>query len=229
MKKSTFILGSMLMIFASCTQAPQSDEATTSEAKDVANAEGTTLTVDPSASTVKWIGTKISGYHVGTIPVKSGSLIVSDGNITGGSFVLDMAGLAVTGPEGSKPESNAKLLGHMKTGDFFDVEKYPEARFELTSVSPFAGTVQDENDPRQEDISEYKIANPTHTVSGNLTIKDKTKNVEFPAQITVSDNSADARAKFNIDRKQWDISYAGQPDDLIKDQVHIGLSIKAGK
>jgi hypothetical protein len=56
-----------------------------------------------------------------------------------------------------------------------------------------------------------------------------TKNIEFPARITVSGNTAEAIAKFNIDRRDWNITYPGQPDDLIRDDIHLGISIKAVK
>ena len=110
---------------------------------------------------------------------------------------------------------------------FFDVAANPEATFTITSIAPFSGTAKDSADPRQESISKYKVTNPTHTVSGNLTIKGVTKNITFPAQLTVSGSSADAIAKFNINRKDWDIVYPGKPDDLIRDEVHLGIALKA--
>ena len=118
----------------------------------------------------------------------------------------------------------------MKSADFFDVEKNPEGSFELTGVRPYQGpAVKDSSDERQEQISKYRVADPTHIVSGNLTLKGVTKNVEFPARITVSDANAEAIAKFNINRKDWGIVYPGKPDDLIRDAVHLGISIKAEK
>ncbi len=69
----------------------------------------------------------------------------------------------------------------------------------------------------------------THTVSGNLTMKGITKNIEFPTGITFNENSVEATAKFNINRKQWDIVYLGQPDDLVKDDIHLGILLKASK
>jgi len=154
---------------------------------------------------------------------------VNNGALTAGRFTMDMANMVVTGPKGSDATGNTKLLGHLKSGDFFDVTAHPEATFELTGVQPFSGTVQDSVDARQEDISEYRVANPTHTISGNLTIKGTTKNVQFPARVTVSGNQLDALAKFNIDRREWNITYPGQPDDLIRDEIHIGIAIKASK
>jgi polyisoprenoid-binding protein YceI len=229
--KKLFLAVSAVSFFIACTNAPDSDKAATGEAKEVSDsATGEAWRVDTSASKVEWIGTKVSGYHSGVVPVKSGQLTVNNGNVTAGSFVLDMSNMTVTGPKGSKAEANAKLLGHLKSPDFFDVANNPEATFVLTGVRPYSGgAVADSADPRQEDISEYKVGNPTHTVSGNLTIKGVTKGIEFPARITMSGNSADAIAKFNIDRSQWNITYPGAPDDLIRNDIHLGIALKAAK
>ena len=183
-----------------------------------------------SDSKVEWVGTKVSGYHVGTVPLKSGEIYVKNDQVTGGKFILDLANMQVSGPKGSDTSANRKLLGHLKSADFFDVEKNPEGSFELTDVRPYKGdAIKDTTDPRQEEINKYKVTDPTHTVSGNLSLKRVTKNIEFPARITVSGNAAEAIAKFNIDRKQWGIVYPGKPDDLIRDEIHLGISIKAGK
>lgn len=60
-------------------------------------------------------------------------------------------------------------------------------------------------------------------------MKGITKNIEFPTGITFNENSVEATAKFNINRKQWDIVYLGQPDDLVKDDIHLGILLKASK
>jgi polyisoprenoid-binding protein YceI len=232
MKRTHFLIQAAVIVlsFSACTDAPESDEAKTTEAKAVTDsAVGESFKVDTTGSMVEWVATKVSGYHTGTIHIKDGELQVKDGNVVGGNFVMDMNSIAVTGPKGSKPKDNAKLLGHLKSPDFFEVAKNPEAKFVITGVQPFAGTVKDTVDPRQEAISEYKVPNPTHTVSGNLTLKGATKNIEFPARITVAGNAAEAIAKFNIDRTQWNIVYPGKPDDLIRNDIHLGISLKSGK
>lgn len=218
-----------ILLFSACTSAPDADKATTSDAKEVATANGSEFKVDTSSSKVEWIGTKVSGYHTGTINIKSGSFRANGDTVTGGNFVFDMKSMVVSGPPGSDEKANEKLLGHLKSPDFFDVEKHPEGSFEITSVKPFTGTVTDSNDVRQESINKYKVANPTHLVNGNLTLKGVTKNIEFPAQINVGANSIDGLAKFNIDRTQWGIVYPGKPDDLIRKEIHLGISLKAGK
>lgn len=226
---SLFILAAGFIAFNSCTSAPDADKAETTEAKEVTAADGEALKVDPAASKVEWIGTKVSGYHEGTVNVKSGELKVKDGNVTGGNFILDLTSLTVTGPKDSDTAMNNKLLGHLKSPDFFDVAANPDASFVITEVKPFSGTVKDTTDPRQEAISKYKVANPTHSISGNLTIKGVTKNIEFPASVTVNAGTVDAIAKFNIDRSQWNIIYPGKPDDLIRNEVHLGIALKAAK
>ena len=218
-----------IFLFTACTDAPKSDKAATTEAQEEKATTGTSFKVDTTASKVEWVATKVSAYHTGTLNVKSGELLVKNDSVTGGNFVLDMTSIVVSGPAGSDAKANAKLLGHLKSPDFFNVAANPEATFTITSVAPFSGTAKDSADPRQESISKYKVSNPTHTVSGNLTIKGVTKNITFPAQLIVSGSSADAIAKFNINRKDWNIVYAGKPDDLIRDEVHLGIALKAAQ
>ena len=227
--KFSALLGVILFLGA-CTDAPESDKAETTDAVNVdQTVAGAAYTVNTNESKIEWIGTKVSGYHEGEIKLKDGQLMVSENNLVGGNFVIDMPTIAVTGPEDVDEESNQKLLGHLKSADFFEVEKHPEATFEITSVTPFTGTVQDSTDARQASISEYKVTDPTHTISGNLTIKEITKNVTFPAKVSVTDNSVDALAKFNVDRTQWNVVYPGKTDDLIRNDIHFGIKVKATK
>ncbi len=225
--KGLFIATTVLSI--ACTNAPESDKATTSEAKEVTTSTGNGWQVDVQTSKVEWVGTKVTGHHSGMVPVKSGELKVENGNVTGGKFVMDMSGMMVTGPDRSDTGSNNKLLGHLKSPDFFDVSGNPEATFEITRVKTFTGKVEEKDEASQADICRYKVSNPTHTISGNLTIKGISKNIEFPARITATDNSVDALAKFNIDRSQWNITYPGKPDDLIRNDIHLGIALKASK
>lgn len=229
MKQNLTALVVLLSLFTACTDAPDSHQATTGDAKEVAANADATWNVNAGDSKIEWIGTKVSGYHTGVVPIKSGELKVNNGAVTGGKFVMDVINITVSGPKEVDASSNAKLLGHLKSADFFDVEKHPEATFEVSGITAFEGAVADTADPRQEELNEYKVANPTHTVSGNMTIKGVTKNIEFPARITVNGDNAEAVAKFNINRKEWGIVYPGKPDDLIRDNIHLGISIKAGK
>lgn len=155
--KVSYLLVAVIFLLTSCTDAPKSDKAATTEEQEVNTTTGTTFTVDTTASKVEWVGTKVSGYHTGTLHVKSGELILQGTEVTGGNFVLDMTSIVVSGPAGSDAKANEKLLGHLKSPDFFEVAAYPEATFTITSVSPFSGTAKDSADPRQESISKYKV------------------------------------------------------------------------
>lgn len=225
MKKTALftLIGAGLLTFSACKDAPKSDEALTGDAKEVTLTEGsTTVDINTSASSLEWVGTKLSTYHNGTVAIKSGNLMLKDGVLTGGKFVIDMPTLKSVKDD---EMTNTKLTGHLLSPDFFDVAKFPEASLEITGVKAFSGTKTTGGD--QAEINEYTVANPNYTVSGNLTIKDVTKNIEFPANITVNNSGVTAVAKFNIDRKQWGIIYPGMPDDLIQDMIWFGVSIKA--
>ncbi|MFN2336908.1 MAG: YceI family protein, partial [Bacteroidales bacterium] len=116
---------------------------------------------DPSATVIKWHGEKIVGSkHTGTIDLKEGWL-TSDGKlISGGEFVVDMK--SIKNEDLKDADSRAKLEGHLKSDDFFGVEKFPFSRLVLTGGSQFTGGKA--------------------TVKGNLTIKEATHPVEFTVQ-----------------------------------------------
>ena len=218
------ITSAVVLTFSACKSAPNADEAKTGDAQEVILTEGSaTVPLNITESKLEWIGTKVSAYHNGTVAIKSGDIMLKDGKISGGKFVLDMPTLiSLKDDEGS----NGKLTGHLKSPDFFDVATYPESTFEITSVTPFSGAVDNAGGEAAE-ISEYSVTDPNYTISGNLKIKDVTKNITFPAKVSVNNNGVEAVAKFNIDRKQWNLIYAGMPDDLIKDMIWLGISLKA--
>jgi polyisoprenoid-binding protein YceI len=193
---------------ASCSQAPAGEEAKTGETKEVANAdEAKTLNVDLAASKMMWEGSKVSGKHNGTINLKSGSLQVKGNELVGGSFVIDMNSIAVTD---LKDKGKADLEGHLKTGDFFETEKFPEGKFEITGVKAQAGE------------------GTTHVVSGNLTLKDKSLGIEIPANVKVENGVVTASApQFTVDRTKFGITYTGMKDNLINNMMGIKLELTA--
>src|SRR5438045_5719424 len=99
------LLGSILVglfVFISCTNAPQRDEAKTTEAKKVSDDKsGETWKLNVSDSKVEWVATKVTGYHVGNVPLKRGDINVKHGEVTGGKFIMDLANMQVSGPKGS--------------------------------------------------------------------------------------------------------------------------------
>jgi polyisoprenoid-binding protein YceI len=102
-----------------------------------------------------------------------------------------------------------KLTGHLKSGDFFDVEKFPKATFTSTEIKPGGA------------------GGATHTITGNLELHGVKKSISFPAKVTVDASAVKADAEFVINRKDFGLVYPGKPDDLIKDEVLIKLHVTA--
>ena len=174
---------------------------------------------DTAASRVEWVGTKPTGKHHGILKLASGALYAQDSVITGGQFIINMNSLQDVdlAPDTAMQH---KLENELKGQMFFDVKKYPRATFEITRVTPFQ--------PAAGDLPTLK--NATHTINGNLTLKDATKNISFPAIISFSKHQIRAVANFNIDRTQWGISYRADKslqDKLINSQVNISFDISA--
>lgn len=210
------VIASLLLV--ACASAPDADKASTVEQQNAASLQGEVYSIDTTASTVTWIGTKPTAQHTGTFLLDSGAVAVNNDQLTGGTFLIDINSLTNLDLEG---EYKGKLEGHLKSADFFDVEKYPVSKFVITKVEPF-------------DSSKAKsvLANPNYLISGNLTLKDSTKNVTFPAVVNVSANTVEAKANFNIDRSQWGMSYGNDQslqDKFIRPEVNIQFDLKARK
>lgn len=213
----------LLLTLAACGGAA-TDQAKTEEKKDTVAATGTAYAIDTATTAVQWRATHKGGFapRFGTIKVSDGSLNVENGAVTGGSFNVTLNTLVVDPASVTEPDKKATdLEGHLKSPDFFDVAKHPTAKFVITGVAPYDSTKQ-----------KSLLAGATNLISGNLTLKDSTLNITFPAQITVSGNDVTANAKFVIDRSSWGISYKteGSPENwMISKDVEIGFSLKAAK
>ncbi len=217
--KQLFVTALALGLLAACNTAPKADKAELTGEQQVNNPTGTDYTIDVACSTVGWVGTKVGGKHNGTLKLKQGSLAVKDNAVTGGSFVIDMASLQNSD---LPAKEKAKLEGHLKGQDFFDVARYPTAKFEITNISVADAAAQ----------KDAVLKDATHIIQGNLTLKDSTKNVSFPAKVLVTEAGVTAAANFNIDRAAWGIVYDSDKnfrDWAISNMVNIKLDVKATK
>lgn len=189
------------------------DKVETTEKQTAAITEGTAYAVD-STSTITWTGSKPTGTHTGTFKITEGTFFVKDGALAGGTFAIDINSLN-NEDLAADAESKGKLEGHLKSPDFFDVAKYPTAKFEITAVEP-------NTDSTKKGI--------THIIKGNLTLKDSTKNVAIPARVTVDSKTLSASATFSIDRTVWGMNYKGpeNPQDwIIAKAVELKLNLTA--
>lgn len=177
--------------------------------------------VDVEESSVFWTGRKVlvKSEHKGEIKLKSGKIyLTGDREYLGGEFVIDMTSLETQGKMDS--DSLQTITNHLKSEDFFAVDDYPEAILKTTAVQKYPPFI-------------YPQVN--HTVSGNLTIKDKTNNITFLAEIFEDSGFLNADAEFVIDRTKWDIKYGsdkfftGLGDNVIDDFIQFRIVIFANK
>jgi len=218
-----------LLMQTACDTTVNTDVAEVGEAIEKTDSiEATAFyRVDTAQSEVAWIGAKITGQHNGTFQIKEGQLELHDSLLVGGRIVFDMKATQ-SQDKAIDEESNLKLTTHLRSEDFFDVERYPTAVFEITGVVPFDSTTQTADNTRK--YSELKVKNPTHRLTGNLTIKAETKSVTFPARITMAEDKLKAKANFNIDRTKWGLVYRADTslgNQTIYPEVNIDLDIVA--
>ncbi|MBD78629.1 MAG: lipid-binding protein [Crocinitomicaceae bacterium] len=161
-------------------------------------------------TTVNWVGKKVTGEHTGNIVLKSGTLEMNKGKLAGGTFEMDMASLTCTDMQG---EYGDKLVGHLKSDDFFGVAKYKTAVLKITKVS----------------FTSDGKAN----VTADLTIKGITQKVSFPVTIKKDGETVMASGQITIDRTKYDIKYGSGSffddlgDKMIEDNFILNFDIKA--
>ncbi len=144
-----------------------------------------TYKIDTQKSNIEWTGKKILGQHNGEIKLASGTIITEDNVPAKGSFVINMA--SISNNDLTDADSKGKLLGHLKSDDFFGVTKFPEAQFATTKIT--------------------KSGNGSVVVAGNLTIKGITSAISFPATYSVSGNTLTAKAvNVKVDRTKHNIN-----------------------
>lgn len=217
MKKQIFKITSILFLgiaAISCKETKNETEATKAEEVKAVEATADRYTADIENSTLAWKGFKPTGTHNGTVKISEGYVVFDKGNLTGGNFVFDMNAITVLDIE-SADDNNAKLTGHLKSPDFFDVENHAFSSFDITGVEEKDGKTW---------------------VKGNLSIKNIKKNIEFPVEVTVIGDEALLKSEpFTIDRTEWDIKYKSTKffDDLkdkfINDGIEIAIDVKAKK
>jgi hypothetical protein len=217
--KSALFLLAASMIFVACGSRNLGERAEVTDEKEVASVTGemTVFVVNPENSRIDWAGSDPIKTHEGSLDIKSGELYVQEGTITGGKFILDMRSIRNFDLQDTK--MNTRLVNHLHSDDFFSTETYPEGIFEITEAVPFDGMV-----------TEGEIT-PTHTIAGNLTIKDITRNIRFNAYIQLDDTGIAAETlPFVINRAEYDVKFKSKSffDNLKDDFIHddIGLKIK---
>ncbi|RZK16313.1 MAG: YceI family protein [Pedobacter sp.] len=222
MRKLFFALPALFLL-ASCGGSSNDNAKTTSE-QTAAEQKGETLSLDTVATKVDWKATHKGGLapRWGKISVTSGTVSVNNDSLSGGEFTINLGSLYVDPASVTeKDKKSTDLEGHLKSPDFFDVAKFPTAKFVITKVEPFNGAQPSS-----------LVTDPNYIISGNLTLKDSTLNITFPSKVEIAESGVTATAKFIIDRSAWGINYKaeGSPENwIISKDVEIGLTLKAKK
>lgn len=183
----------------------------------VAQLKDGVFNIDYKTSSIQWHGEKVTGSgHDGTIRVSSGQVTVKGGNVASGKVKVDMNGIACT--DLADKEMNANLINHLKSEDFFNTVKFPDANFEVVSVT-----------------ASKDAAGNTHTIKGKLTIKGITKEVSFPAKVSGTDTNVTINGVLTVDRSQYDVRYGSETffgslgDQAISNNMRLTFNLIANK
>lgn len=201
-------------------------EATDAQEVSTETVETATYTVSADQAELAWEGYKtfaVGDSHNGTIKVKEGSFKVEGDQLVGGSFLIDMKSINSLDLADS-PEYKAKLEGHLMSPDFFAVDSFPTAKFEITAA---------------EAVAAGDTSGATHKVSGNLTLRGITKNITIPAKVEMTDAGINfSTPEFVIDRSQWNVQFRSTSfakfadiakDNIIDNNIKLSVNVKATK
>jgi polyisoprenoid-binding protein YceI len=229
--RALFVTASMLLALAAagCEEKSSAPQATVSSATPAAatgtpaaasaapNAQGTPAAAAATAgaakyaissdtSKIEWTGAKITGKHEGGFKKFSGTIdIPASGKPEEAKIAIDIDASSLTADQ-------EKLVGHLKSPDFFDVAKFTTIKFTSSKIEAAAGP-----------------NGATHTITGNLDLHGVTKSISFPAKVTIAGDAISATSEFQVNRQDFGLKYPGKPDDLIKDNVVVKLDVKAAK
>jgi polyisoprenoid-binding protein YceI len=175
--------------------------------------------IDTEKSVVEWRGRNINNLHFGRITISGGEVATSNGLPVSGRFVLDMN--TITNLDLQDEGWRGMLHKHLKSEDFFDVERFPTASFEVRGADAISGATP---------------GTANTEIAGVLTIKDTARPLCFPAMIAAQeDGILKAQAAIDLDRTLWDVSYgSGKLYErlgmhLVHDLISIELFIVAQK
>jgi polyisoprenoid-binding protein YceI len=160
-------------------------------------------------STIKWLGKKVTGQHEGTMNFAKVDINFDEaGTLTSANFAVDMNSVTNTDLDQG---SAAKLIGHLKSADFFDVENHPYSMFKATSIK--------------------SMGKGMYEITGDLSIKNITNEITFKANATNVDGKVSASAKVIVDRAKFDVRYGsgsffdGLGDKVIYDDFELDINI----
>tara|TARA_X000001036_G_scaffold431813_1_gene466730 strand:- start:2315 stop:2881 length:567 start_codon:yes stop_codon:yes gene_type:complete len=166
------------------------------------------VTVNIQKSAIEWEGGSATTTHNGLISLKSGTLEISNGKLTGGTFEVDMT--SITNLDVSEAY-RGKLENHLKSEDFFDAKKFPTAQLVIVKATAKKGSL-------------YRIV-------ADFTVRNITKAIEFDATLSPYANGYAASATFTFDRSEYEVKHRSGSffmdlgDKLIYDEIKVKVSL----
>ena len=182
---------------------------------DVFSQDETKYLIQPNKSMVMWNAKKVTGEHNGVINIKNGYVLMNEEKLAGGVVFIDMKSIVDLDIEDA--EDKKKLENHLKSEDFFNAHKFPEAVFKIYKIIP----LNDEGSPYN------------YMVSGGLTIKGFTNQISFPMKVEMKDGKVFLNGLTDVDRTQYDIKYGSGKffedlgDSMIYDNFTIEFKVAA--
>lgn len=168
--------------------------------------------IDTKSSEMYWKGTKVGGMHDGYAPFESGNLVFEKGELKSGEFVVNLDKMTSKDLSG---DMAARLIGHLKSDDFFSTAKYPTTKLTFNNVK--------------------KLADNKYEVKGTLTVKNISQPVTFKADVKNSGDKLTGTTDLTFDRTKFDVKYnsgnffENLGDKLIHDDVQLKVSLVANK
>jgi hypothetical protein len=197
MKKILFLITLSIFTFSAIATKPHTDH----------------IRVDIHKSTVKWKGSKITEGHEGFIQIQKGVLMIEHGTLVGGQISFNMK--TITNSDIESEKYKAMLEGHLKSDDFFDVDKYPLSTISITKSTKTEGN--------------------NYSIVADLTVKGITHSITFDAEVNIRKIDFFAKAIIKIDRTKWDIIYNSGNffkdlgDKLILDKIEFDIYLLSAK
>jgi polyisoprenoid-binding protein YceI len=134
----------------------------------------------PDQSKIEWIGKKVTGAHDGTINVKEGAIVFNDGKLIGGTVIVDTTSIKIL--DILDPATNAQMLGHLASDDFFSIEGFPEAVLEIVNVKG-------------------------NHVEADLTIKGISHRISFEISVNAGSTLVTTSARVIVDRTKYGMKF----------------------
>ena len=194
----------LIFVTACANPATDKSKAVTGEAATASPqsvAQGEKYLINPQNSKIEFVGSKVVGSEHGSFEKFTGTI-----NYAGQT---EKSQVDIKIDMNSVKADEDGLTTHLKTADFFDVAKYPEASFSSIQIKPGGEK------------------GATHTVTGNLQLHGVTKAITFPATIAVASDAITVDSNFAINRKEFGINFAGASNNLIRDEVVLTLRVRA--